>query len=118
MTFGLVLTVHVLVCLFLIIVILIQGGRGGLGETMGGAAAQSLFGGAANVVMTKVTTVVAALFGLTCIVLVMLSNRQGRSVIEQLQQTSPAELPAGLPLPVEPSAPAEPVAPPPSEAGQ
>ncbi|MBI2495001.1 MAG: preprotein translocase subunit SecG [Candidatus Omnitrophica bacterium] len=94
--------VHILVALFLVVVILLQGGRGGLGETMGGAAAQSLFGGGANTVMTKLTAVVAGFFMVTCLSLAMLSTKQGRSVIEQL--------PAGtseLPLPPLSTQPAE-----------
>lgn len=109
MLYGLVLVVHVLVALFMIAVILLQGGRGGLGEALGGAAAQSLFGGAANVVMTKITAVVAGIFMVTCLSLAILSTAKGRSVIERIPMTS-GELP--LPLPGMPSAapPTEPVA--------
>ena len=98
--YPLVILVHVLVALFLIVVILLQGGRGGLGETMGGAAAQSLFGGSANTVMTKITAVVAGLFMITCLSLAMLSTREGRSVIDHLPAGA-----AGLPLAFPPKAP-------------
>ena len=94
--YGLVLVVHVLVVLFLIGVILLQGGRGGMGEALGGAAAQSLFGGGANTVMTKVTSVVAGLFMVTCLSLAVLSTARGRSVMEQLPLT-PDQLPLTLP---------------------
>lgn len=94
--YGLVLVVHVLVVLFLIGVILLQGGRGGMGEALGGAAAQSLFGGGANTVMTKVTSVVAGLFIVTCLSLAALSTARGRSVMEQLPVT-PDQLPLTLP---------------------
>ena len=107
MIYGLVLVVHVLIALFLIGVILLQGGRGGLGEALGGAAAQSLFGGGANTVMTKITAVAAAAFMATCLSLVVLSTRQGRSVIEQVP-ISANGLPAGLPLPSEQPQPAAP----------
>ena len=96
--YGLVLVVHVLVALFLVAVILLQGGRGGLGEALGDAAAQSLFGGGANTVMTKITAVVAGLFMVTCLSLAMLSTRQGGSVIDQMPM-SPADLPSALPKP-------------------
>ena len=101
MIYGLVLVVHILVALFLIAVILLQGGRGGLGEALGGAAAQSLFGGSANIVMTKITTVCAALFMVTCLSLAGLSTAHGRSVIDQLPARLD-ELPAALPQIVEP----------------
>ena len=96
MLFSLVLVIHILVALFLIGVILIQGGRGGLGEALGGAAAQSLFGGGANVVMTKITAVVAALFMVTCLSLAALSTAKGQSVIDRLP-VSPDQLPIALP---------------------
>jgi len=96
MLFGLILVLHVLVAVFLIAVILLQGGRGGMGETLSGAAAQSLFGGAANTVMTKITAIGAGLFMLTCLSLAALSTARGRSVIDQLRQTS-GQLPFTLP---------------------
>lgn len=114
MIYGLVLVVHILVALFLVAVILLQGGRGGLGEALGGAAAQSLFGGGANTVMTRITAVAAASFMATCLSLAMLSTRQGRSVIEQVPISSNG-LPAGLPLPSEqPQPPGNPQSAPPS----
>jgi preprotein translocase subunit SecG len=107
MVYGLVLVVHVLVAFFLIGVILIQGGRGGLGEALGGAAAQSLFGGGANTVMTKITAVAGALFMVTCLSLAALSTQQGGSVIDRLP-ASVEELPATLPAPAVPPAQPEP----------
>lgn len=102
MVFGLVLVVHILVALFLVAVVLLQGGRGGLGEALGGAAAQSLFGGGANTVMTKLTAIVAGVFMVTCLSLAALSTARGRSVIERLP-ASVDELPATLPAPPIPS---------------
>ncbi len=87
MVYGLVLVVHILLALFMIVIILLQGGRGGLGETLGGAAAQSLFGGGANTVMTKLTAFCAGLFMVTSLSLAMLSTARGRSVIDQLPAT-------------------------------
>ena len=96
MLFGLVVLVHVLIALFLIGVILLQGGRGGLGEALGGAAAQSLFGGGANTVMTRLTSICAGLFMVTCLSLAGLSTARGRSVIDRLPM-SVDELPGVLP---------------------
>ena len=113
--YGFVLVVHVLVALFLIAVILLQGGRGGLGEALGGAAAQSLFGGGANTVMTRITAVCAALFMATCLSLALLSTARGRSVIDRfpagvkdapiplLPQESPT--PSTQAVPVAPASP-------------
>ena len=112
MIYGLVLVIHILVALFLVGVILLQGGRGGLGEALGGAAAQSLFGGGANTVMSRITAVVASLFMVTCLSLAALSTARGRSVMDQLPM-NPEDLPATLPsLPgAAPLAPAVPEAP-------
>ncbi len=119
--YALVLIVHVLVCLALILIILVQGGRGGMAEALGGSGSQSLFGGGANVVMTKVTAVGAALFMVTCLSLAYLSTARGRSVIERAPQLPvdaaggplPGVLPAGpgLPADPEPTESAPPVSP-------
>ena len=119
MIYGLVLVIHVIVAFFLVGVILLQGGRGGLGEALGGAAAQSLFGGGANTVMSRITAVSAGLFMVTCLSLAALSTAHGRSIMDQLPM-SPEELPAALPqlpgqsapIPSTSQAPTTPAAPP------
>jgi preprotein translocase subunit SecG len=104
----LVLIVHIVVSLLLIAVILVQGGRGGMTETLGGAAAQSLFGGGANIVMSKVTAAGAILFMVTCVTLAMLSTQKGRSVIDRIPVTLPDATDAVPLLPAEPTpAPSE-----------
>ena len=116
--YALILVIHVIVALFLIAVVLLQGGRGGLGEALGGAAAQSLFGGGANTVMTKITAVAAGLFMATCLSLAALSTARGRSVIDRLPVES-GGLPLsgaipGLPMPETPLAEPRPSAPEPA----
>ncbi len=98
MIYGLILVIHVILALLLIIVILLQGGRGGLGETLGGGAAQSLFGGGANTVMTKITAIGAGMFMVSCLTLAMLSTHRGRSVVDQLP-ADVNQLPLALPSP-------------------
>ena len=73
-----------------------------MGEALGGGGSQSLFGGGANVVMTKISAVGAAMFMVTCLSLAALSTARGRSIIDQIPFTSeglPFELPteAGTP---------------------
>ena len=80
-----------------------------MGEALGGAAAQSLFGGGANTVMTRVTAICAGLFMVTCLSLAMLSTARGRSVIEQLPAAVnqlPLTLPPASSAPPSESAPA------------
>ncbi len=59
--------VHVLLCVFMIFVILLQPGKdAGMGAALGGGAATSAFGGRGAVTfLSKVTAVCAALFFLT-----------------------------------------------------
>jgi preprotein translocase subunit SecG len=59
--------VHVLLCVFMIFVILLQPGKdAGMGSALGGGAATSAFGGrGATTFLTKVTGVCAAMFFLT-----------------------------------------------------
>jgi len=98
-----VLILHILVSIFLIGVILLQAGRGGLTETFGGGLTQTMFGARAANVLTRLTAVCAAIFISTCLTLTILSFRRGRSLIERvpLPQLPSATTPA-------PAAPAVP----------
>jgi preprotein translocase subunit SecG len=114
--------VHVVVCLFLIIVVLLQSGKAAdLAGAFGGMGSQTAFGprGAATV-LSKATTISAALFMLTSLSLSVLYTRaghgQGASAIDNTkspvtkQQPAPAQqapaLPANPALPATKSAPA------------
>ena len=93
MLYGLVLIVHVIVSLVLMGVILIQGGRGGMAETMAGGTAQSLFGGRTASVLTRMTAGCAVVFMVTCLSLAYLSVARGRSVMDQMPTLDPSALP-------------------------
>lgn|SRR5690606_25043703 len=69
---------HVVACLFLVLVILIQPGKsGGLGA-FGGGSAQQVFGGrGAGNVLTKTTWVTASIFFGTSVILAYLSSSTG-----------------------------------------
>ena len=91
----LVLLIHIVVCLFLIVVILLQSGKAAdLAGAFGGAGSQTAFGprGAANL-LTKLTTWGAILFMLISISLtVLLARTSGdHSVLSgtPAQQTTP-----------------------------
>ena len=78
----LLIVLHVIICLILIAVILLQAGRGqGLtGGSFAASGVQSLFGTRAADVLAKVTTGAAILFLFTCIGLDVLETRQSRSL--------------------------------------
>jgi preprotein translocase subunit SecG len=90
--YYLVIVLHVIACLFLIGVVLLQQGKNqDLANAFGGGSGtQAAFGprGSANV-LSKATTILAAVFMVTCLALSML--RPGRSgVLDQARQGAPA----------------------------
>ena len=96
-------TIHVIVCLILIGVVLLQQGKSAdLAGAFGGQGSQTAFGprGAANL-LTKVTTWAAILFMFTSIGLTVLIQRSSgsRSVLSGIKTTPTA--------PAKPAAPAK-----------
>ncbi len=91
---------HIANCIVLIIVVLLQAGKGSMaGLSLGGGASQTVFGssGGKNF-FARLTTGLAILFMVTSIVLSLMSSRQAQSyrgVMQQLpgatEQTVPAE---------------------------
>jgi preprotein translocase subunit SecG len=72
---------HVLICLFLIIVVLLQSGKAAdLAGAFGGMGSQTVFGprGTATV-LSKATTIAAALFMITALSLTVLTDRSAPS---------------------------------------
>ena len=92
MLYGLVLVIHLFVCFVLIAVILLQAGRGGgLADSFGGGAAQSILGTRGTVYLTRATTACATIFMLTSVGLAVLSVQRGRSLLEKVPAvTEPA----------------------------
>ena len=95
----LVTTVHILVCVGLIVVVLLQTGKGtDMGAAFGGGASTTVFGssGAGNL-LTRVTTGMAVVFMLTSLTLgYFAEQRPDSSIFESVTpQTTPA--PAAAP---------------------
>ncbi len=75
---ALVLTLHVIVCLFLVGIVLIQGGKGAsLSASFGMGGSSSAFGARTDSFMTKLTSGAAIVFVVTSIVLTYLASRTG-----------------------------------------
>ncbi|HTM35344.1 MAG TPA: preprotein translocase subunit SecG [Terriglobales bacterium] len=96
--YTLLVIVHVIVCLFLIIVVLLQSGQSGdIAAAFGGMGSQTAFGprGAATV-LTKATTWCAVIFMLTSITLSVLATRRGgaASVLQNMQTPASNSQPA------------------------
>lgn len=97
----LITLVHIVVCLFLIIVVLLQSGQSGdIAAAFGGQGSQTAFGprGAATV-LTKATTWCAIIFMVTSITLSVLASRRGGpgSVLQNYK--SPASSAPAKPAP-------------------
>ena len=74
--------IHVMACLFLVLVILIQPGRtGGLSGALGGAGATQIFGGrGAGNLLSRVSWTTATIFFLTSVTLAYLSSSKDESL--------------------------------------
>jgi preprotein translocase subunit SecG len=121
-----VLTLHLILCALLILIILMQPGKGGdMSSTFGGGAATQIFGasGPGNL-LTRGTGVIAALFMVTSVGLSLYSTQSSRSgtdideSLEKVQEDveegsgfgvgdkAPAATPADAPATPAPAAPA------------
>lgn len=82
---------HIIVCLMLVMIILLQPGRGmGLsGSAFADSSSQSVFGTKTADVLTKATTVAAVLFMVTCIGLSALTARQSHSLYSNFKDQAP-----------------------------
>ncbi len=107
----LITIVHVIVCLFLAIVVLLQSGKAAdLAGAFGGMGSQTVFGprGSATV-LSKATTIAAALFMVTSLTLSIMSTRAGKASPAIFQKAVPvtpqkAPAPSGtIPMTVTPS---------------
>src|SRR4051812_28087570 len=93
--------IHVLLCVFMVFVILLQPGKdAGMGAALGGGAATSAFGGRGAVTfLSKVTAICAGLFFLTSLGLSFVGLRS--SVAEKLVPPPAATAPATPPAPAD-----------------
>ena len=90
-----VIVFHVIACLFLIGVVLLQQGKNqDLASAFGGGGTQTAFGprGSANV-LSKATTILAGLFMITCLALSMLRPKPS-SALDQAGQSAPPAAPS------------------------
>lgn len=79
--------IHILVCIGLILVVLLQAGKGaGLGNLFGGGGGDQLFSAPSGTAfIKKMTTVMALVFVTTSVILtIMTSRRNQRSLMEQI----------------------------------
>jgi preprotein translocase subunit SecG len=110
--------VHVLVCAFLMLVVLLQQGKGGgMGAALGGGATAQVFGGrGAGNILTRATAICAGIFMITSVSLAYVSSSGDRElkarIVEEQRKgkgnegtrvkaskTAPAPAPSPAPAP-------------------
>jgi preprotein translocase subunit SecG len=114
--------VHVFVCIVLILVVLLQAGKGAnMGAVFGGSS-QTIFGSSGpGTFLGKMTTAVAVIFMLTSFSLSYTASRTGSSLMEgakpaaKTAPATPAPAPQAPALPQAPVAPQAPAAPQPAK---
>jgi preprotein translocase subunit SecG len=97
---------HVLMCLAIIAIVLLQAGKGAdIGSAFGGAGSQAVFGSMGTpTVLGKITAVVAIVFTITSFSLALLGGRHGISSV--VREPAPVTAPAAPAAPAAPTAPA------------
>jgi preprotein translocase subunit SecG len=106
----------VLVCFVLSLVVLLQQGRGGdIASAFGGSSSQAAFGARSGAtVLTKATSIAAALFMILALALSIIGQRGTGSILSGTPAPPAAAKPATAPLPAsaapKPAAPAAPAA--------
>lgn len=88
--FAFVITVHVIACALLILIVLVQQGRGG-GLVDSLSSAESIFGTKTNSFLIKSTSVLAVIFFITCLALAFLSIQKNKSLIQTSYKPAAAE---------------------------
>ena len=111
------IVIHIVVCIALIMIVLLQTGKGAdMGAAFGGGSSQTLFGSTgASTFLSKATTAAAIIFMLTSLILAYLSSRgpgdsimdKARAPVEQTVPAAPAQGEPSTPEAPTPAAPAQ-----------
>ena len=98
----LITVLHVIVCLFLMLTVLLQSGKGGGMAAFGGGGTETAFGARAGAtLLTRATTILAALFMVISLVLGIMWRTGGGSVVSGVGGPAPAPA-AQTPAPQQP----------------
>jgi len=100
-----IVVVHILVCIALILIVLLQAGKGAeMGAAFGGAS-QTIFGSAGAMgFLSKLTTVAAVIFMITSLLLTFSSTKRASTIMKE--RPAPSSPAAPSEMPVQPQAPA------------
>jgi preprotein translocase subunit SecG len=98
-----VTTLYVMVCFGLILVVLLQQGKGGdIASAFGGGSSQAAFGARSGAtVLSRATAIAAGIFMLTALVLGLMGDKGSGSVLGTI------DVPDAVPTPITAPAPAD-----------
>ena len=111
----LIVIIHVIVAVALILIVLLQTGKGAdMGAAFGGGSSQTLFGSTgASSFLSRLTTVAAVVFMLTSLALAYFSGHRGMSSVMSSVPGPPPPQAEGtvpeMPMPAEQAAPGSPL---------
>lgn len=103
----LILTLHIIVCVLLVILILLQAGKEGMGVIFGGGGNTSVFGSSgAGGILAKLTAFMAVVFVITSLSYTYVSSPRAASEESQILSTPAVNIEDSIPA--QPAAPAAP----------
>jgi preprotein translocase subunit SecG len=106
--FTVITIVHVLACIFLVLVVLLQTGKGAeMGAVFGGSSSTVFGSSGAGTFLTRLTTATAIIFMLTSLSLTYFSSRRNAATVFDTAPAASAP-PGAAPEAGEPPAPAAP----------
>jgi len=93
-----IIVVHILVCVALILIVLLQAGKGAeMGAAFGGAS-QTIFGSAGAMgFLSKLTTVAAVIFMITSLLLTFATTRRISTIMKESPAPTAPAAPSGVP---------------------
>ena len=102
MLFGLLVTLFTFVCFLLVLIILVQQGKGSMGLGSLGGGTQMLFGGSGGQdIFQKITWILGAIFMIGSLVLALMKTTGGNGgrLINRAPITQQAPVKTGIPAP-------------------
>jgi len=116
----LITVLHIIVCIALILIVLLQAGKGGdIANAFGGGSSQTVFGSKTGTMLTKLTTAAAIIFMLTSLLfgcdnltVSSISKKAGKEQVTAPAQAPASQAPAPAPAQVPAASQAQPVQPP------
>ena len=101
--FTVITIVHILACIFLVLVVLLQTGKGAdMGAVFGGSSSTVFGSSGAGNLLTKLTTITAIVFMLTSLGLTYFSARRNSATVFDVApapETAPQAAPPAAPAP-------------------